>query len=194
MRELSLPTHEQFLCTSKLKEMGYSYYYINKMVSQGILNKINKSTYENMTFKGETSDFSYLNAVAPNAVVCLMSAARFYNLTTYLPDMVDIAIENSMKITTLPEWPEYHVYYFSKERYETGVTTESDGTTDFRVYDTEKTVVDILGYRNKLGVEITKEVLHSYLGRKDRNLNKLYRYAKELGAESILSTYLEVLI
>ena len=194
MRELSLPANEQFLCASKLKEMGYSYYYINQMVSQGLLTKINKSTYENMNFNGETSDFSYLNAIAPKAVVCLMSAARFYNLTTYLPDAVDIAIENSMKITTLPEWPTYRVYYFSKERYETGVTTANDGTTDFRIYDVEKTVVDILGYRNKLGVEITKEVLHSYLGRKDRNLNKLYRYAKELGSETILNTYLEVLI
>jgi len=192
--ELSLPTNEQFISTSKLREMGYSYYYINKMVSLGLLNKINKSIYENMTYKGESSDFSYLNVIAPNAVVCLMSAARFYNLTNYLPDAVDIAIENSMKITTLPEWPEVHVYYFSKERYETGVITETDGTTDFRIYDIEKTVVDILCYRNKLGVEITKEVLHSYIGRKDRNLNKLHRYARELGTESILSTYLEVLI
>jgi len=194
MMELSLPTNEQFISTSKLRDMGYSYYYINKMVSQGLLNKINKSTYENMTFKGESSDFSYLTAIAPNAVVCLMSAARFYNLTTYLPDTVDIAIENSMKITTLPKWPAYHIYYFSKERYEIGATTESDGATDFRIYDIEKTVVDILSYRNKLGLEITKEVLHSYIGRKDRNLNKLHRYARELGAESILSTYLEVLI
>lgn len=194
MKEFTLPTNEQFLCVSKLKELGYSYYYINKMASQGLLQKINKSTYENMTFEGDTSDFSYLSAAAPKAVVCLMSAARFYNLTTYLPDVVDIAIEKSMKITTLPKWPEYRVYYFSKDRYKTGVTTVNDGTTDFQIYDIEKTVVDVLGYRKKLGIEIIKEVLHSYLGRKERNLNKLYRYAKELGVEPILSAYLEVLI
>jgi len=194
MRELSLPTNEQFFSIAKLKEMGYSYYYINKMVLQGFLNKINKSTYENMLFKGETSDFSYLAAVAPNAIVCLTSAALFYNLTTYLPDTVDIAIENSMKITTLPKWPEYQVYYFSKERYQTGVTVASDGVSNFKIYDIEKTVVDILSYRKKLGIDITKEVLHSYLERKDRNLNKLYRYAKKLKTESILNTYLEVLI
>ena len=33
----------------------------------------------------------------------MMSAARFYGLTTYLPDSVDIAIEHSMKISTYPE-------------------------------------------------------------------------------------------
>ncbi|MDO5434831.1 MAG: hypothetical protein Q4G19_00515 [Clostridia bacterium] len=194
MKEFTLPTHTQFLSSAKLREIGYSYYYINKMVSQGLLVKINKSIYENMMFEGETSDFSYLSAIAPNAVVCLMSAARFYNLTTFIPDAVDIAIENSMKITTLPEWPEYRVYYFSKERYETGVATADDGTTNFQIYDIEKTVVDILGYRNKLGVDAAKEVLCSYLGRKDRNLNKLHRYAQKLGVEPILRTYLEVLI
>lgn len=194
MKELSLPTNEQFLSTSNLREMGYSYYYINKMTSHGLLKKINKSTYENMAFNGDISDFSYLSATVPNAVVCLISAARFYNLTTYLPDAVDIAIERSMKITTLPEWPEYRIYFFSKERYETGVTTANDGTTDFLIYDIEKTVADILGYRNKLGADVVKEVLVSYIGRKDRNLNKLHRYAKKFGVEQILSTYLEVLI
>ncbi|MCQ2432806.1 MAG: hypothetical protein MJ175_09415 [Clostridia bacterium] len=194
MKDFLLPESRQFLSAAELIEMGYSYYYINKMVSQGLLVKINKSIYENMMFKGEISDFSYLSAIMPNAVVCLMSAAHFYNLTTYLPDAVDIAIENNMKITTLPEWPEYRVYYFSKERYENGIITANDGAVDFRIYDIEKTVVDILGYRKKMGIEITKEILHSYLGRKGRNLNKLHRYAKKLGVEPILRTYLEVLI
>jgi hypothetical protein len=58
----------------------------------------------------------------------------------------------------------------------------------------EKTVVDILFYRNKIGIEETKEVLTNYLGKKERNLNKLHRYAKILRCEKILSTYLEVLV
>ena len=58
----------------------------------------------------------------------------------------------------------------------------------------EKTVADILFYRNKVGIEETKEVLVNYLARKERNLNKLHRYAKELRCEKILSTYLEVLL
>ncbi len=194
MKKLSLPPENQFISVSQFKEMGYSYYCINKMVSQGLLQKINKSTYESMAFAGETSDFAYLNAVAPNAVVCLMSAARFYNLTTYVPDAIDVAIENTKKISTLPKWPSFHVYYFSKERYESGISVANDGTVDFRIYDIEKTVADILGYKNKIGVEETKEILCSYIKRKDRDLNKLHRYAAKLGVESILRTYLEVLL
>ena len=55
-------------------------------------------------------------------------------------------------------------------------------------------LVDILYYRNKVGIEETKEVLKNYLGREDRNLIKLHRYAEELGCSKILGTYLEVLL
>lgn len=61
------------------------------------------------------------------------------------------------------------------------------------IYDMEKTVVDIISYREKIGIEETKEVLINYLSKKDRNINKLMEYAKILGQEQILKTYLEVL-
>ncbi len=51
-----------------------------------------------------------------------------------------------------------------------------------------------LQYRNKVGIEETKEVLKNYLTRPDRNLIQLRRYADALGSEKILSTYLEVLL
>ena len=124
----------------------------------------------------------------------MMTAARFYGLTTYLPDAVDVAIERSMKVTTLPEWPSINIWYFPQMRYERGLSTITDGTGEYRMYDVEKTVVDILYYRNKIGIEETKEVLKNYLGRDDRNLISLHRYADELGCGKILATYLEVLL
>jgi len=42
----------------------------------------------------------------------------------------------------------------------------------------EKTVVDIVFYREKVGIEETKEILVTYLQRKDRNLNRLLKYAE----------------
>ena len=63
-----------------------------------------------------------------------------------------------------------------------------------KMYDLEKTVADILYYRNKVGIEETKEALKNYLSRNDRNLNKLHRYADLLGCKAILGTYLEVLL
>ena len=124
----------------------------------------------------------------------MMSAARYYNLTTYLPDAVDVAIERTMKVSKRPDWPEVRVWYFPEERYSLGITTGTDEAGTFRIYDIEKTVVDLLYYRNKVGIEETREVLKNYLSRPDRNLTKLHRYADALGCGKILSTYLEVLL
>ena len=69
-----------------------------------------------------------------------------------------------------------------------------EGPNQFKIYDIEKTVVDIVYYRNKIGIEETKEILMNYLNRNDRDINKLYRYAEQLKCSDILRTYLEVLI
>ncbi len=124
----------------------------------------------------------------------MMSAARFYGLTTYLPDGDDMAIERDMKISTLPDWPQINVWYFPEKRYSAGVTTKSDNACEFPIYDIEKTVVYILYYRNKVRIEKTKEVLKNYLTREDRDLIRLHRYAESLGCKKILGTYMEVLL
>ena len=86
------------------------------------------------------------------------------------------------------------MWYFQEKRYSAGMTSAYDGVCEFTIYDVEKTVVDILYYRNKVGIEETKEVLKNYLRNEERNLVKLRRYADALGCKKILGTYLEVLI
>ena len=68
------------------------------------------------------------------------------------------------------------------------------GNNRFRIYDIEKTVVDIVFYREKIGIEETKEVLTTYLHRSDRNLNRLIRYAEMLKCGDVMKMYLEVLV
>ena len=191
---MTIPADRHFLPLSDLLSSGFSYYKINKLVSEGKLVKLNNKTYENTAYSGETSDFEAVSAYAPKGIICMMTAARNYGLTTFLPDAVDIAIERNMKISTLPDWPSINIWYFPEKRYSTGITNITDAAGKYRIYDVEKTVIDILYYRNKVGIEETKEILKNYLARPDRNLIQLRRYADALGCEKILSTYLEVLL
>ena len=195
MKEYSKVSNEQLIFSiQELKDKGLSYYKINQLVKQGILIKLNKKYYENTNFDGEESDFYYAYAYVPNGVICLLSAAVYYNLSTYRPDAIDIAIPRKARVSTLPEWPELKIYYFTDERFSVGAEIIEVGKNKFRIYDIEKTVVDIVFYREKMGVEETKEVLNNYLHRKDRNLNKLIRYAEMLKCEDTINKYLEVLI
>lgn len=190
----AIPSNCHFISVNELAELGLSYYKINRLVKEGQLVKVNKSMYENTNFAGDETDFSIVSAFAPKGVFCMMSAARYYGLTTFLPDAVNVAIERTMKISTLPDWPNVNIWYFPEKRYSKGISEASDIGGTFRIYDIEKTVVDILYYRNKVGIEETKEIITNYLQREDRNLIQLRRYADELGCKKILETYLEVLL
>ena len=186
--------NKKFITIAELKDMGYSYYKTGKLEAAGLLRRINRSTYENLSYKGDENDFFSAEAFVRGGVICLMSAARYYELTNFLPDAVDVAIERKRKVVTLPEWPEIKIFYFDSTRMELGVTEIKDGENNFHIFDIEKTVVDIIYYRNKIGIEETSEILKSYLKRKDRQIDRLYAYAKRLRCERIIRTYLEVLV
>ena len=190
----TLPPDQKFFSIQELEKRGLSQYKIRKLVTEGRLIKLNKSTYENPDYIGEDSDFYYAGVYAPSGVICLMSAAAYYDLTTYIPDAVDVAIPRKARISTMPEWPQISVHHFTDARYELGITTVQEGTNEFQIYDIEKTVVDIVFYREKIGIEETKEILITYLGRRERNLNRLLKYAEQMKCGQTMRQYLEVLV
>lgn len=189
-----LTENKKFITTTELKDMGFSYYKIGKLEKNGLLRRVNRSTYENLSYKGDENDFFSAEAFVPNGVICLMSAARYYELTNFLPDTVDVAIERKKKVATLPDWPEIKIFYFDPVRMDLGVTEVREGDNVFHIFDIEKTVVDIIYYRNKIGIEETSEVLKNYLKRRDEQIDRLYAYAKRLRCEKAVRTYLEVLV
>lgn len=193
-KNAQIPNNQMIFSSQELRNMGFSYYRINQMVEQGMLTKLNKKYYENLGFDGEESDFYYVYAYVPDGVVCLLSAAVYYNLSTYRLEAIDVAIPRNGNVSTLPDWPELKVCYFTDDRYYTGIEIIEDEKNRFRIYDIEKTVVDIVYYREKIGIEETKEVLTSYLRRSDRNLNRLIRYAEILKCGNTMKRYLEVLL
>lgn len=190
----TLSERQKIFSMEELKSKGFSQYKVNKLVNKGKLIKLNKSYYENAEYNGEESDFYYMKAYAPNGAICLLSAASYYNLTTYIPDAVDVAIPRKTKISNLPNWPRMNIHYYTDERYELGFTKVKEGEIEFQIYDIEKTVVDIVFYREKVGIEETKEILINYLRRKERNLNRLLQYAQLMKCDKAMRQYLEVLV
>lgn len=189
-----LSTKKKIYRSKELSKLGLTYYRINKLIEKGILTKLNKSNYENNNYDGDENDFYYVGAYADAGVISLMSAAVHYALTTYRPDSIEVAIPKNKNITTLPDWPIINLFYFEASRYNLGIEEIWNGENYFKIYNIEKTVIDIIYYRNKIGIEETKEVLTNYLKKSDRDLNKLIRYADKLKCKDILNTYLEVLL
>ena len=115
-------------------------------------------------------------------------------MTTFIPDAINVAIPRKAKVSTMPDWPQMNVHYYTDDRHGLGITTVKEGKNEFQIYDMEKTIVDIVFYREKVGIEETKEILVTYLQKKDRNLNRLLKYAELMKCDKAMRQYLEVLV
>ena len=185
----------QFIPLKNLKEDGYSLYKINQLVSAGKLGRVNRSYYENMEYNGEINDFYVVPAYSDEkGIICLMSAAAYYELTTERPTQIDVALPRRSRVPQSPDWPLMQFYLFSDQRYKVGVEKVNADGNPFYIYDMEKTVCDVIFYRNKLGFEPAVEVIKKYLNKRNRDLNRLTRYAGMLRLKTTMKQFVEVLI
>lgn len=185
---------QQFISTAELKQNGFSNYQINQMVSRGILLKVNNRYYQNLKYKGEIDDFYAVHAVNEHGIVCLVSAAIYHGLSTERQSAVDVALPRGSRRPVQPERPLMQFYFFSPERYQLGIQYVQEGKNSFFIYNKEKTVCDMVFYRNKLGKEPALETIREYMNCQDRNIHKLMHYAEILHVKTTLMQYFEVLM
>jgi len=82
-----------------------------------------------------------------------------------------------------------------KELFEVGICTrQTVFGNDVNTYNLERTICDILRDRNNQDIAVVTDALKKYSQRKDKNLNRLMKYAGLFQVEKVLRPYLEVLI
>lgn len=90
---------------------------------------------------------------------------------------------------------ECKMYFIKPELHDLGRTLmKTPFGNEVNCYDLERTICDIVRSRNKVGTETFLSALKAYAARPDKDLNRLYSYAKQLRVSGILRKYLEVLL
>lgn len=131
--------------------------------------------------------------IIPDGIVCLYNAWAYHQLSTTIPSSFCIAIDAKRKIVVPPVLP-IELYYWKKENLEFGVMEADISGFRVRMTDLERSVCDAIKYRNKIGLDITAEVIRNYLKKGNRNLSRLSDYAKRLRVANTLKNYLEIAI
>ncbi len=128
----------------------------------------------------------------PQAVICLISALAFHELTTQVPHAVDVAVHNQAAQPTLDQ-PPLHVFRFSGRAWTEGVTTYRIDEVPVPIYNPEKSIADAFKYRNKIGLDVALEALKQYRARRQFDLGRLLKYARICRVERVMRPYLEIL-
>jgi len=139
------------------------------------------------------SPLTEVAAMVPDGVFCLGSALAFHNPTTNEPNTYHIAIRQGAKKRLHGNMP-VTLHHFSAQQYETGLSEYKIDAYSVRVYNPEKTLCDIIRFRNTLVPGIVKEALENYMKMKTRDLPELREYSKIMKIEKILDRYMEVMV
>lgn len=154
-----------------------------EQVSRGVFRLIELSPISN-------PDLVTVALRIPKAVVCLVSALAFHELTTQIPHEVSVALEKGAQSPRI-DYPPVTVHRFSKNAFAAGIEThEIDGVT-VRVYSPEKTLADCFKFRNKLGMEVVLEALKLYRSQRQFKSEELLKYACVCRVEKVMTPYLE---
>ena len=164
-----------------------------RLRDEGQLEFVSRGVYR-LSEQGVISnpDLVIVAARIPKAVVCLVSALAFHDITTQIPHAVSIALSKGSETPRL-DYPPLKIHRFSERPFVEGVEEHAMDGFIIKVYCPEKTIADCFKFRNKLGMDIVLEALKLYKNRKRYNLEELVRYAKICRVEKVMRPYLEAI-
>ena len=186
--------HGGMLNTAKAIKLGIYPKTLYAMRDQGVLELLSRGLYR-LSECSELSqpDLVIVSQKIPHAVICLISALSFHEVTTQIPHKVDIAIPLKAHKPSI-DYPPIRLFWYSEKNFLAGVETHKIDGIDVHIYSVEKTLADCFKYRNKIGLDIAMEALTLYWQRKTTNISKLLEYAKICHCEKIIKPYIEMVV
>ena len=192
--EYLLESQQGIITRGDAVEEGVNPRLLSEWVETGKLERVQRGVYRSPdALRGELDTWLEVSLRVPQGVVCLLSAARYHDLTTFAPSEVFMALPNKAWRPKL-DWPPVRYFYFSGSAYSYGIEEHAKGAGTVNIYSPEKTVADLLRYRNKLGENLFLEALKTYLAGPGFSVPKLLEAARACHVEGLMQDYAKTVL
>jgi predicted transcriptional regulator of viral defense system len=172
---------------------GIPWVYVRRLAAQGKLQQVARGVYRAPDDTVSAHHGFVLVALkSPQAVVSLLSALAFHDLTTQLPSEVWITIGHKAHPPKL-DWPTLRVTHASGAALTQGVEQHLVEGVTVRVYSPAKTVADCFKFRNKIGLDVALEALRAYRRAHRGGMEDLEHFARICRVSRVMRPYLEAL-
>ena len=179
------------LRASDLQSKGLAREYLARLVEEGILTKDGRGLYRHVEHDASANiGLALIARKHPDAIVCLLSALRYYEIGTQNPWEVWIAIDRKGRKPKM-EYPPLRIFRYSTPSLGNGILTHSIDGVKVRMTTPERTIADCFKYRNKIGIDVCTEALREALKRRGFNINKLTEQAKLCRVLNVIRPYIE---
>ena len=142
-----------------LAAVGVPRYRLKELVEGGALRKTGRGLYMSQSADiTENHSLVQLAARSPKAVVCLLTALRFHDLTTENPEVIYVLLPKGVKRPRITN-PQLDITWASGESYFQGIEEHIMGGVKVKITSAAKTVADCFKYREKVGIAVAAEAL-----------------------------------
>ncbi|MHB0999840.1 MAG: type IV toxin-antitoxin system AbiEi family antitoxin domain-containing protein [Armatimonadota bacterium] len=177
-----------------LADHGITRSHLHRLLQRSLIERVGRGLY--IASDADISEYHSLAAASkrmPDAVVCLLSALRFHELTTQNPHEIWMAIGEKAR---LPKAHEQGIRFFrfSEASLHSGLSIHMIEGVKVPVFDPAKTVADCFKYRNKIGHDVALEALRDCLRQRKATVDELWQAAKVCRVSRIMRPYMESLV
>jgi len=182
------------LRTREALEHGIHHETLQRMVEKRSIRRIVRGQYilseHELT---EKVSLAMVSKHAPNGVICLLSALRYYEIGTQNPHQIWLALGQKQWAPQI-KYPPIRVMSYSDRTLSEGVEEVTLEGVTVKIFNIPKTVVDCFKYRNKVGIDVAIEALRDVIGRGLCKINAFTPYAKTARVQRVMRPYIEALI
>lgn len=165
------------LFTRMIEPLNISRQYLSIMENNNDIEKVSRGIYLSPS-AFEDSYFSFQQKYK-KAIFSHMNALYFYGMTEEFPYSYTVTVPQSYHVDTVNE--KCNVFYVSDDIYEIGaVLVETPSGNRVKAYDKERCICDIIRSKGRMDSEQVKKSVKQYIQSKDKNLARLFDYAKRM--------------
>jgi predicted transcriptional regulator of viral defense system len=162
-----------------------------RLVENGQLTRLARGLYRLSSIREFSNpDLAVVAAKAPDAVVCLISALAFHEITTQIPRVVHLAVPRGRYAGLRLRTPPVKIYRFDVQTFDQGIEIHRIDGVPVRIYGVARTLVDCFKYRNKLGLDVAIEALRFARDRKRISNREILHFARLLRQDRVMAPYL----
>jgi len=182
------------LRTRDFERNGVPRRHLTELVETGLWERSGRGLYQSALLSPDPNrTLTEVARRSPCAVVCLLSALRFHELTTETPSEVWIAVSRDAW-TPRMDSVRLKVVRLSGQSFTEGVEEHQIEGVTVRVYSVAKTVADCFKFRNQIGTSVALEALRDAWRTRKATIDELWRFSKICRVSNVIRPYLEAVV
>ena len=178
------------ILTKQVTNAGYHRGILKRMENEGLITQIQRGVY--VTEHGYADDFFLIQQVFRKGIFSHETALYLHGFSDRTPFQFNMTFKQGTS-TSRMKAENVKPVMISKD-FELGLVTLIRNGLTIKVYEMERTLVDLLKPRYSADLEQLIPAFKKYAQYENRDINKLFRYANHFGVEEKIRTYIGVLL